>query len=112
MDATERWEAVLTALEIHLSAAETLVATPTTGADRTVPGIAEALASTGPWHPPAGLGALPAQLADRARAVGRRQGLAVDDLGAALVRSRQQLSATAALDARPDAGPAFLDARG
>lgn len=101
----DRWEAALEALELDVSAAEELLRVAH------LPDVAE-VARVAAWHPPAGLGPLPAPLLTRARTLLDRQLEVAVLVAQATVASRRQMVATRALRARPAALPVYLDAEG
>ncbi|MDQ0424697.1 MULTISPECIES: hypothetical protein [Cellulomonas] len=99
------WEQALADLELEVEHAEELLRvahlpTPQEVAERTA------------WHPPAGLGPLPAPLLDRARTLHARQLDVAHRLAEQAAVSRRHLAATSALRARPAAAPVYLDLEG
>ncbi|MBT0993083.1 hypothetical protein KIN34_02090 [Cellulomonas sp. DKR-3] len=100
-----RWEAALEALELDVAAAEELLRVAH------LPDVAE-VAKVAAWHPPAGLGPLPAPLLTRARTLLDRQLEVAGLVAHAAVASRRQAVAARALRARPAAVPVYLDAEG
>jgi hypothetical protein len=77
----DAWARALDALEAHLLVARELAA----GRSPAVPL---------PWSPPTGLGPLPAELVDRARALQVQQQALLAELPAVIGRTRRQLSVT------------------
>lgn len=64
------------------------------------------------WQAPAGLGPMPVEVAQRARALLARQGVLTEHLTAAAALTRRHLVAASALDARPPGVPVYLDVEG
>jgi len=92
------WESALAALELDVDAAEHLLA---------LDHIADA--PPNPWAPPAGLGPLPAPLADRARALVVRQVEVGRRLAEAAALSRRHSRAAEAMRSAPPSVPVYLD---
>lgn len=98
------WSEALDELELHADLAERLLAhhhLPRPERDR--------LAA---WHPPAGLGPLPAPLLERARALLARQSELARRAADAALLSRRHLAAVDGMIARPEADPVFVDVAG
>ncbi len=94
----DAWCAALDELEVDLRAAEqTLVL------DR----IAET--PRPPWTPPSGLGPMPADLIERARALHARQLEVSRRLAEGVALSRSQLQATRRVHQRAESAPVYLD---
>ena len=92
------WDAALRTLELDVIAAEALL---------TLDHIADA--PPDPWAPPAGLGPLPATLADRALALLDRQIEVGRRLAEAADLSRRHLRAVHTMRAAPPSVPVYLD---
>lgn len=93
------WEAALAELELDVAAAEAVLA---------LDHIADAPQRSA-WTPPAGLGPLPAPLAERARALLDRQLEVGRRLAEAAELSRRHSRAAQALRQAPPAVPVYLD---
>jgi hypothetical protein len=96
----KEWEAALDALEIDVSAAETLLADDQRMRERPV---------SDPWHPPAGLGPLPLDLRPRADAILTRQLAVAEAIASALVTNRRQAALLGKMKSAPQARPAYVD---
>lgn len=92
------WEAALTALELDLGLAERML---------TLRDIA--LDPPDPWRPPAGLGPLPAALADRARALLERQVETGRRVAEAAALARRHARAAQGMRSAPEAAPVYVD---
>ncbi|WP_051640409.1 hypothetical protein [Cellulomonas sp. URHE0023] len=96
------WSDALDALELDVDAADERLRTAHLASVEEV-----ALASA--WHPPVGLGPLPASLEVRARAVLGRQLETAHRLSQTIVVSRRQLAATRALSLRDTESAVYFD---
>lgn len=94
---TTAWEDALTALELDVEATERVL-----DHDH-VP------APPDPWAPPTGLGPLPAELADRARALLARQVELSRRVAEAAILARKHGQAAQAMRSVPPAVPVYLD---
>ncbi len=103
---TDAWSRALDEFELDLAHAELLLA------DQHLPSVDEvALARV--WQRPPDLGPLPAQLADRARAVRDRQLEVAQRLASAMVQNRRHLAALESMRRpRTPAVPVYLDVEG
>ncbi|MCV2392794.1 hypothetical protein OEB99_00580 [Actinotalea sp. M2MS4P-6] len=92
------WEAALDALELDVARAEQAL-------------TLDRIAANPPqrWVPPVGLGALPAELATRARALLGRQLEVSRRLAEAAALSRSQLTAVRSMRQRGESTPVYLD---
>jgi hypothetical protein len=68
--------------------------------------------SATPWSPPVGIGALPAPLEERARALLERQLTVARVLSSSIVRGRRHRRALATLAPTPVHPPVYLDVDG
>lgn len=96
------WTGALEEMEIAVHEAEMLLA----DAHRPAPVV---LAG---WTPPPGLGPLPAPLEERARVLLERQLTVAQELTSAMVRSRRQRRALAAMAPRAAHPPVYVDVDG
>lgn len=99
------WADALSQLEVDLAAAEELLAVAH------LPTVEE-VAAAAAWHPPVGLGALPAPLEVRARSLLDRQLAVARRLAEAAAQNRRQVTAAEAMRGRPAASPVFVDTQG
>lgn len=98
------WEAALAGLELDLHAAEALLHAVHDGTHDDLP------AALGSWTPPAGIGPLPATLAERAQLVLERQIAVIEQIAHATTRSRQHLEMQRRMADRAPSRPLFVDA--
>ncbi|MFI2753199.1 hypothetical protein ACGIF2_07170 [Cellulomonas sp. P22] len=98
----QAWADVLDRLQGELEAAEAVLLADEPG---------DAVGPT-TWRAPAGLGPMPVEHAERARALLARQGVLTEHLTAAAALTRRHLVAASALDARPPGVPVYLDVEG
>jgi hypothetical protein len=102
------WSAALTDLELDLAQAEALLRADhlaaTVGATENRAVVA--------WHPPVGLGPLPASLQVRAEALLDRQISVGRRIAEAANLSRRQAAAAEGMRSRPPAVPVYLDTEG
>jgi hypothetical protein len=97
------WSAALTDMELSLAQAEGLLRAS----------HASSLGgSPAPWHPPVGLGPLPASLVARAQALLDRQLDVARRTAEAANFSRRQAIAAQGMRSRPPALPVYIDADG
>lgn len=96
---TRDWEQCLDRFEDHLAAQRVALAE----------GRPEQL---GAFRPPAALGPLPAELAERARGLATVVGSLEDELAAALAATARQLQLLAVMNRAEKATASFLDDRG
>lgn len=102
------WSAALTDLELDLAQAEALLRADhlatTGGATETRP--------VAVWHPPVGLGPLPASLQVRTEALLDRQISVGRRIAEAANLSRRQAAAAEGMRSRPPAVPVYIDTEG
>jgi hypothetical protein len=97
-DWVRAWEAALEALEVDLGLAEQMLALRDAALD-----------PPDPWQPPVGLGPLPAELADRARALLERQLETARRMGEAAALARRHARAAQGMRARGESAPVYVD---
>lgn len=97
-DWTAAWEAALAELELDVEAAEQMLAARE---------VAEAPHTT--WQPPSGLGPLPVELADRARALLARQVETARRIGEAAALARRHARAAQGMRATGESRPVYVD---
>lgn len=96
------WEQALADLELDLDTAQALL--------QSVHDNDDLPAGLGSWAPPAGLGPLPATLAERAQLVLERQIAIIEQVAHAATRSRQHLEMQRRMSEQAPSRPLFVDA--
>lgn len=92
------WEAALSALELDVETAEHMLTLRDISAD-----------PPDPWAPPAGLGPLPAALAERAAALLDRQVEVTRQVAEAALLARRHSRAAQAMRSAAPASPVYID---
>ena len=103
----QAWHDALDTLELDLEQTNALL-----DATHALEVAQVALAKASQWRVPAGLGPMPATVAERARVVLEAQKDTAARLARAIHQSRSHVKMLDAVDARPHARPVYLDTEG